>query len=636
MKNTKNLIFLLLLLIGLANIALHYLAGSNIQGGLFNSDALYLPTLFSDILSKNGSFLDWFLTPAPYFFPDYFIFLPIYFIFSTTYIQIIVFSLTQTILIFLFVWYMIKGLSVPNSFKTAITITISLIWLSLTSGEPFVYMLNSAFHYGGVLASILCISLWFRYDSVQKKELKYFICSLILILSFFSTLSDNLFLVQFSVPFFSIIIFKSFLERDFSLIKKIPIVLLMFFSVLGAISYKFIIENQTRYKNSISLENVIKNYSELYTLFFNFFENNAIYSFLFLTYMLIVLYSIFNLRGGNKIYLLAIFSFLSSCATIIVVLLIDLPVTLRYFIPVFSWPIIIVFIFISNFLEKIFIIFFLIISLLLLVSLSWNSYKLIEDNKIKLHYYPEDISCIDNVLEKENLTNGIAQYWDAKYLQNFSRNNLNLAQYLGDLSEHYWITSKKYFKKNYDFAIISEDAAPGLLNSSEVLYRLNGQPKLVTKCGNKSIYIYGKNKLRVKKFNNIGDSYTWKACELPTVIGKKTAECTIEKLDNALSGYLTFGPYEPLPTGRYNFEIAYSSDQNNSDNLGQWDVVVALPNEAKVLKNGLLTTTKEKVQTVKNEFMINQEQNLKPIEIRIFVQENIDLQVSHIRVTRLQ
>jgi len=242
--------------------------------------------------------------------------------------------------------------------------------------------------------------------------------------------------------------------------------------------------------------------------------------------------------------------------------------------------------------------------------MSWSSYHSIKSNGIETQYYPEEISCIDNVIEKENLHNGIAQYWDAKYLQNFSRLNLNIAQHLDNLGEMHWITSKKYFKQSYDFAIISKSAAPPFKISSEALMRINGPPKSVKSCGSKLVFIYGRDKMRGRKISSVGDSYTWKACELPTRIGEKTVNCEMQKKDNAMSGHVTFGPYEELPAGQYTFEIAYSSAASKGDIVGDWDVVIALPDEAKILKNGPLTGTDGAFERLVGNFTLDLENDL--------------------------
>ncbi len=72
LKNQEHIIAFVLLILSLDNIIVFYLGGHSFRGYLVeNSDLLYLPTLFSDLISKRGRISDWFLTPAPYFFPDY-------------------------------------------------------------------------------------------------------------------------------------------------------------------------------------------------------------------------------------------------------------------------------------------------------------------------------------------------------------------------------------------------------------------------------------------------------------------------------------------------------------------------------------------------------------------------------------
>jgi hypothetical protein len=169
-------------------------------------------------------------------------------------------------------------------------------------------------------------------------------------------------------------------------------------------------------------------------------------------------------RGDKKDFKLswlALFSFLSLCVTLFTTLVVtNLQITGRYFIPALSWPIIIVLIFINNRFRDRFPLTAILISILALSAMSWSSYQLIKSNGIKEKYYPGDMACVDDILEKENVRNGIAQYWDAKHIQNLSRLKLNIAQHFDDLSEMHWITSKKYFKSTHDFAIITEAAHP--------------------------------------------------------------------------------------------------------------------------------------------------------------------------------
>lgn len=262
---------------------------------------------------------------------------------------------------------------------------------------------------------------------------------------------------------------------------------------------------------------------------------------------------------------------------------------------------------------------------------------MVQRNKgLSFDFYPEQISCIDNAIDQRGLRNGIAQYWDAKYIQAFSKLKINLAQYIENLEEHRWVTSNKFYKKNYDFSIISENAKPPYKISSQKLAEINGEPGSAVICGDKKILIYGQGKLRVRKIVSPGDSFQWKACKLPTVIGRHTTECQTEKTDTSQSGYLTFGPYEALPSGRYLFEIEYLSSKNTSDTAGVWDVVIALPTHAKIIAKGDLPGTDNKTKKIFGFFTLEQKHDMDRIEIRTVAYKDGVMRLDYIKIKRLE
>ena len=82
-------------------------------------------------------------------------------------------------------------------------------------------------------------------------------------------------------------------------------------------------------------------------------------------------------------------------------------------------------------------------------------------------------------------------------MQDFSRADLRLGQYLENLEEMPWITSARYFRETYDFAIVDENAEPTYKISLDALERINGTPQQTVRCGGRSLYIFGKDRLRV-------------------------------------------------------------------------------------------------------------------------------------------
>ena len=238
---------------------------------------------------------------------------------------------------------------------------------------------------------------------------------------------------------------------------------------------------------------------------------------------------------------------------------------------------------------------------------------------INYQLYDKDLACIDDALSKKGLTNGIAQYWDAKHIQLFSRLVLNLAQYSDNLDEFLWITSTDFYKNNYDFAISIEKSIKPTIKT-----------KKIVSCGNYIIHIYGKNKLQVHKFARPGESLLWQACKLPTSIGSYTKHCETKTKPASQSGYLSFGPYLRMPSGRYQFEITYSSPDKPSEIIGKWDV--ALPKI--LLTHGILKGSDGLQTKVNGDFIIDSNINLEKIEIRTFTHQDKPMTLFSIKLTR--
>ena len=56
------------------------------------------------VLSKGGHLGDWYLTPAPYFFPDYIVYLVAHLLGPSIYVRIAIFAAAQTLVVFAAFW----------------------------------------------------------------------------------------------------------------------------------------------------------------------------------------------------------------------------------------------------------------------------------------------------------------------------------------------------------------------------------------------------------------------------------------------------------------------------------------------------------------------------------------------------
>ena len=641
MKKPLSIIAFIFLVLAIGNVIFYCTTDVYIAELFFNSDSLYLPTLFSDLLAEGGKLSDWFLTPAPYFFPDYPMYFLAYMIGTSTFSQIMAFTIIQLILSVFVCWFLARQVLQNNAFITAVAIVTGLIWFALFSPmSAFPFILVSGHHHGIFISAILCVALWLRYESSQDSSrslLLFLICAT----AFLSTLSDSLFIVQFTIPFTAAIIWYDILTRKISLRRLLLTATPALASSLGAYSYKYFVFYRTRYPHEIGLEYVHDSVLQIASFFETVIRVHPIYSIILLGYAGVIVYlSLFSFRNAKtdsptrKLAWLATFSVFSFCCTIIATSLVQHPpVSARYFLPAFSWPIIILLLYLEQHYRQYSGIGGVVVSGITVALLTISSITYEADKDAWVGFHPSELACIDEALTRADASNGIAGYWDAKRLKMQSTRRLNVAQFNKELKEFYWITSKRFFKDSYDFAVIDKRFPDAPLE--ELLMRVGGQPEAVLQCGSKSLYLYGKDGLLVRKITSKRSVYQWQASELPTRIGILADGGKLKKQNIAESGCLTYGPHEALPAGTYLFEITYSSPESSEVLVGKWDAGL-VPIKKIKFREGHLRGTNGKLDTIRGYFTISPRHHLKKLEIRTFSFKNTDLSLAHVRIKKIK
>jgi len=311
------------------------------------------------------------------------------------------------------------------------------------------------------------------------------------------------------------------------------------FSALGFISYDVLVANPTRYPPSIGFEKIYGNLTDLSVDVGRVMTATPVFGISVVAYVGMMLFVLMRpaVSGSDRaspspLAWVTAFSLSVICSTIVAASFVtDLPVMPRYLIPVFLWPVVSVSLFVRHHLGRRFVVAGTALSLLAVASLTSDSYHLGTSNGVSGRYYPSDIACLDAAIEREGLHNGIAQYWDAKYLQQFSRLDLNIAQYSDDLAETKWITSRRYFRQRYDFAILSTNAESTFDISSGDLTKMNGAPTQIVGCGSRVLYIYGRDRLRTT--SSVADQRPSDRAHTPTV---QTARVFRNPKENVLVG----------------------------------------------------------------------------------------------------
>ena len=96
-----------------------------------NSDTLTLPALFKNLVFEGGKYSDWYLSAAPYFFPDILLFFILSFIFSNFYIVMGIFAIIQHIILFFGIYFLSKEFTQNSLFVALMILSIFLVLHSL-------------------------------------------------------------------------------------------------------------------------------------------------------------------------------------------------------------------------------------------------------------------------------------------------------------------------------------------------------------------------------------------------------------------------------------------------------------------------------------------------------------------------
>lgn len=494
------------LALALCGLALAYRGGHPLQGYLFNSDSLYLPILFRDLFRHGGSLTDWFLTPAPYFFPDYPLYGLAYLVSGGIYDQIMAFGLLQAALTLVAIHALMRIVLGRDRFAVSALAGVVLMWLSVRTAEPFVELLTSAYHFGAFLASLAFVALWLRWDRDDGLGAPRWVPACLCALSFVMCLSDVIFLVQTVGPFLASALLLGPMRAAAGRTRRRLAGAVLASAVLGTLSYKLVVVHKTRYPTRLGLEQVGAHVRELGGHLGRVFTDAPWFAVFFCAWIVFGLACVICqarkrpfLALPRPLLLLVVFSMASSAATIVAVLLAkNFPVSPRYLIPVVTWPIVVGLPVLSQLIGRRFDLAALAAAPLLALALANTSLRLYQGRPDgPAGYYPEHIACIDRALAATAARRGVAQYWDAKQIQAFSRHPITLAQYLGNLEQHKWITSERFYAGAYDFAIIDERADAMFKLSRETLVALNGEPQQVISCASHTLLLYNPGGLRV-------------------------------------------------------------------------------------------------------------------------------------------
>ncbi|KAF5271571.1 hypothetical protein FQR65_LT05192 [Abscondita terminalis] len=247
---------------------------------------------------------------------------------------------------------------------------------------------------------------------------------------------------------------------------------------------------------------------------------------------------------------------------------------------------------------------------------------------LKKNYYSKELECIDNAIKDEG-TRGISDYWTARPISLFSRKKLIVQAFNENLTPFLMLTDISKFTNDYTFAIIHKE-----FPVEQIVKLYNGNPNKIMNCGEKKIFIYNQDALKVPCFRKKGYQFTWPATALPSRLSMSPVSAKKKRIAKEIDGenFLSFGPYIVLPEGHYHFSVRYSSSNSTSTQVGVSDVFTII--------NGILLQrpifgTNKKVRNINGDFFVNHSMAYRdPFEIRVYFLGKGDLELEALTLER--
>lgn len=172
--------------------------GGALAARFFNADALFLPALYTDLFSAGGSWRDWQLPAAPYYFPD----IPAYFLLQSAFgrfeLSGVIYGLVQILALLFALRAAFAELLGNGSRHDGVLIAggAALLLVAADRAEFFLFALLPDFHISALLFAPIGFLLLRRVErSAKRRDV-----AAMLVLTFLLVASDRLFLLAFVLP----------------------------------------------------------------------------------------------------------------------------------------------------------------------------------------------------------------------------------------------------------------------------------------------------------------------------------------------------------------------------------------------------------------------------------------------------
>lgn len=487
------------------SLALYYSTSFYYLGDfVYNSDSLYLPSLYADV-TRGANLSQWNLPPSSYVFPDMLLYFGARSVTPNIEAAAVLFGISQYLgLAFGLVLLALQTL--PYRYRSLSASVIALMSVCFILSVPNLEFYNqmvfvSAHHFGVVLIVLYVLVITHRL--IAETRINHLLVGVLGGLSFLTTLSDWLYLVQVVLPLSAVLALllgiKAVERKRFLAVAGALIVP----SLLGLIaSLVNILNHPSLTKYVFDPHPIAASLTQLVDALAALPIYESVLMIIFLSFSAFALGETIVLRRASARYsaggLVPIYFFLAFLANALVVIgfgLFSDRDALRYFLPVliFSgfWglPLVVA---IPITAKQGFLEWGAMGALGVGIFLSWGG---IDWHGFDLSYYPPFIECIDQQTAALGIRNGIGNYWQARPISLLSHNDLHVSQVNRDLSPYDWINNSGEYALAPEFAVIDTsfpEDYPFRLDENLIVKRF-GQPDVAFQCERAKVLVYRSN-----------------------------------------------------------------------------------------------------------------------------------------------
>ena len=643
-------------------ISASFFSGYTNSIAIFNADAIYIPTLVTDILYNGGSLFDWKPPPAPYYFPDAFIFTVSYLLGHNAVSQIIISAVIQTFLTFSIIFFLIKKMDIPNPLSIAVITLILLVSLALFKdnipdqfmASIFAHIFVLSFHYGSFISLLLFVTHYIYFDDLKNIYKQITIFFIICLIAFFAGLSDKTFIAHAAVPFFVARLIADILFRNFSVARKILPLVPVLSSYSGMKIYEtFFTKARPAQPYWPDLDLFLKRCVLFYSRLTDIIVSAPVYGVILFIYLGIVIHVFYRLifqkkSPNTKLDFLIIFSFISILTVIVSTLLVTVSkegIHARYMIPLYFLPSIVSVIYFGYYFGYRFIKTGMLVSFIVIIYFCQNLVIFTKSNKLEIAQksqfpiYTNLFSCIEDALIATGARNGMmTNYWHYQPFTLFSKLDLNISLHSGnDFHPVKWITSEKHYKSNYDFISFRLNIANKGWYKNFVIDN-EAKPLFKKLCdGQQYLLIYEKDQLKARKFyqdtSSIHTDFFWKGCEIDVLHSSIfNDKCQLKILKAAEYNPRARVQLPIFKKGKYSIYITYSSTEAKSNFAGKWNISLFPQAESITLAENIISGTDSEIKVSKTEFYINQDYAFKDAVLSFFSEKNKTFTIDSIAI----